>query len=595
VLDKRTALLVQWFWLILDLPGDEEVFVRTIAKKFGEKTYRYAYLVENHRVAGKIRQRLVLNLGAAESISTKRIDAVIAALQPLSSSPEKPALSPLVKNRVARLLGPVLVAEAIWDRLGIASVIARVLRKRKIELDVPLLSFGMVANRLVEPRSKLALTEWYRRVHIPGLLDLSPDVHQFYRAMDALLDCKEAIERHTAGVLSTLFNQDFSLVFYDLTSTYFEGRSCPLAAYGYSRDHRDDKLQITLGLVVTGDGLPVASDVFVGNTADASTVSARVRDLKERFGIARTVFVGDRGMLSAANVAAIASEGYEYISSIPTRGKVGKELVGLAGDLGGYQVIGQDKLLAKEVKREGDARRYIVCHSFERAEVDSGQRERRIERALPRLNALKKSVASGRTTLEGAQSILADIFSDRRSRRYFRYELSPGNLTFELKEEAIAGDSACDGRFILVSDATDLPLERVIASYKDLKHVESAFDELKNFIEIRPVYHYNEERVRSHVFICVLSYLLERVLELTLGDAGLAMTARRALDELETVQMVSSEIDGHLLHGPTEGSESARTILEALAIPIPKASLTALPATAPAPAVNARSAESTLF
>lgn len=579
--------------------GDEEVFVRTIAKKFGEKTYRYAYLVENQRVGGRIRQRLVLNLGAAESVSTKRIDAVIAALRPLSSSPEQtpvPALCVLVRNRVARLLGPVMLAEALWDKLGISSVIARVLRKRKVELDVPLLSFGMVANRLVSPRSKLALTDWYRRVHIERLLEASPDVHQFYRAMDALLDCKDAIERHVAGVLSTLFNQDFSLVFYDITSTYFEGRSCPLAAYGYSRDHRDDKLQIALGLVVTGDGLPIASDVFVGNTADASTVSARVTDLKERFGIARTIFVGDRGMLSEANAAILASEGYQYISSIPTRGKLGKELVSLAGDLAGYQVVQQGKLLARQVRREGEDRRYIVCHSFERAEVDRGQRQRRVERALPRLQALKKSLTKGSTTLQSAQSSLADIFSDRRSRRYFKYELSPGNFSFELKEEAIAEDSACDGRFILTTDAADLPLERVIANYKDLKHVESAFDELKNFIEIRPVYHYNEQRVRAHVFICVLSYLLERVLELTLKDAGLDITARRALDELETLQMVESEIDGHLLHGPTEGSEAARNILEALDIAIPKAALTALPATpAPEPREKPCSAETTLF
>ena len=591
--------MVQLLRLIVCVPGGEEVFVRTIARKFGDKTYKYAYLVENQRVGWKIRQRLVLNVGAAESISTKRIDAVIAALRPLSSSPQRgagPGVGVLVRNRVARLLGPVLVAEAAWERLGIACLIARVLRRRKIELDVGLLSFGMVANRLVSPRSKLGLTQWYRRVHIPRLLEASPDVHQFYRAMDALLECKDAIERHVAGRISKLFNQDFSLVFYDLSSTYFEGTTCPLACYGYSRDHRDDKLQIALGLVVTGDGLPVASDVFVGNAADATTVSARVADLKERFGIARTIFVGDRGMLSATNVAVLESQGYQYISSVPTRGKLGKELVMLAGDLSGYQVVQQDKLLAREVRREGDCCRYIVCMSFERAEVDSGQRQRRIERALVRLGALKKSVASGRTTLENAQSTLADIFSDRRSRRYFRYELAPGKFSFELKEEAIAQDAACDGRFILTTDASDIALEQVISSYKDLKHVESAFDELKNFIEIRPVYHYNEQRVRAHVFICVLSYLLERVLELSLAGAGLDISARRALDELESLQMVESEIDGHLLHGPTEGSEEARNILEALDIPLPKAALTALPATpAPEPREKPRSAETALF
>ena len=438
------------------------------------------------------------------------------------------------------------------------------------------------------------MTSWYPGVHLPRLLELSPDVHQFYRAMDALLDCKNALERHIAGTLRDLFNQDFSLVFYDLTSTYFEGRTCPLAAYGYSRDHRDDKLQIAIGLVVTGNGLPVASDVFVGNTSDATTVKDRVADLKGRFGISRTILVGDRGMLSAANVASLACEGYRYISSVPTRGKLGKELVSLAGDLAGYQTVQADKLLAREVKREGC--RYIVCHSFERAQVDSGQRTRRIERAIPRLEALAKSVRSGRTTKEGAQSTLADIFADRRSRRYFRYELAEGEFCFDLKAEAIQEDSSCDGRFILVTDAPDLSIQQVISSYKDLKHVEAAFDELKNFIEIRPVYHYNEDRVRAHVFICVLSYLLERVLQLNLKDACPEMTARRALEELESVRMVESEIDGHLLHGPTEGSETAQTILNALGIPIPKATLTALPVTpAPEPREKPCSAERTLF
>jgi len=573
------------------------LFVRKIAKKVGEKTYEYAYLVENQRVHGKIRQKLVLNLGPAESISTKRIDAVIAALRPLSSTQDAPnrLLPLLVKNRVARLLGPPLVAEALWDRLGLASLIARTLRRRKIEMDVPALSFGMVANRLIDPRSKLGLTEWYRRAHIPRLLFLSPDVHQFYRSMDALLDCKDEIERHVAGAISNLFNQDFRLVFYDLTSTYFEGRNCPLAAYGYSRDHRDDKLQIAVGLVVTADGLPVASDVFVGNTCDATTVKERVADLSSRFGIKRTIFVGDRGILSRSNVAAITSFGYQYISSIPTRGRLGKELVVLAGDLADYGVIQPDKLLAKEVRRAGESTRYVVCYSFERAQVDSGQRKRRIERALPRLVALEKSLKAGRTTSEGANGTLADIFSDRRTRRYFRYELSGDSFSFKLKEDAIAEDSLCDGRFILVTDASDLSVEQVISSYKDLKHVEAAFDELKNFIEIRPVYHYNEQRFRAHVFICVLSYLLERVLEISLKDAGVEMTARRALDELATVQMVESEIDNHILYGPTEGTEAARTILEALGIAFPKAKLTALSDSSPEPTPKARSAENTLF
>ena len=573
------------------------MFLRKIAKRVGDKIYQYAYLVENQRVHGKIRQKLVLNLGAAESISSKRIDAVIAALRPLSSSPDAPALPLplLVKNRVARLLGPVLVAEAMWERLGIASVIARTLRKRKIELDVPALSFGMIASRLIDPRSKLAMTSWYPRAHIPRLLSLSPDVHQFYRTMDALLECKDAIERHVAGVISNLFNQDFRLVFYDLTSTYFEGRNCPLAAYGYSRDHREDKLQIAIGLVVTGDGLPVASDVFVGNTCDATTVKDRIADLAARFGIERTIFVGDRGILSRANVSAITSSGYQYISSVPTIGRPGRELVALAGDLAGYETVQPGRLLAREVRRDGESARYIVCHSFERAEVDSGQRKRRIERATPRLLALKKSLEAGRTTPDGARSTLADIFSDRRTRRYFRYELEGSELSFELKEQEITEDSACDGRFILVTDAQDLSLGQVISSYKDLKHVEAAFDELKNFIEIRPVYHYNEHRVRAHVFICVLSYLLERVLELSLKDAGVEMTARRALDELESVLMVESEIDGHLLHGPTDGSEAARSILDALGISIPKATLTALPPSTSDPTAKACSAETTLF
>jgi transposase len=578
--------------------GDEAVFVRTIAKTVAGKTYRYSYLVENQRIGGQTRQRLVLNLGAAESVNEKRIDAVIAALRPLSSAPdEKPVpIVDLVKNRTARLLGPVLVAQSLWERLGMGAVMSRTLRKRKIEFDASLLSFAMVANRLSDPRSKLGMTSWYVGVHLPRLLELSPDVHQFYRAMDALLCCKDSLERHTAGQLRDLFNQDFALVFYDLTSTYFEGRSCPLARYGYSRDHRDDKLQIAVGLVVTGDGLPVASDVFIGNTCDATTVKDRLTDLKDRFGISRTIFVGDRGMLSAANVAALGAEGYQYISSLPTRGKLGKEFVKLAGELDSYETVQPGALLAKEVKRENESLRYIVCHSFERAQVDSGQRERRLERALPRLEALQKSVKAGRTTLHNAQSALADIFSDRRSRRYFRYEVKDGELCFELKAEAIAEDSSCDGRFILVTDTADLSIQQVISSYKDLKHVEAAFDELKNFIEIRPVYHYNEQRVRAHVFICVLSYLLERVLELNLKHAGIEMTARRALQELQSIQMVESEIDGHLLHGPTEGSEAAHGILNALGVAIPKATLTALAHMPNAQAAQKpRGAETTLF
>jgi len=560
------------------------MYLRTTTKKVKDKTYRYVNILESVRIKGKSRQRVVLSLGREDEVDHRRLRQIRVLLAKLAGEDPLERLQGLELGE-SRYYGPVVVLDHLWRELGLDRLLRGRIKERGIQVAVELLVRVMVFNRLIDPRSKLAVSRWVDRLYVPELLGQEIPLHHFYRALDYLCAEKERIEDSLFNRLTDLFSLKLSLVFYDLTSTWFEGDCCPLGEYGYSRDKRFDKKQIVLGLLTTVEGLPIAHQVWRGKRVDVQTVGEMTSVLQRRFQIGETIFVGDCAMLSRENLKGLAEAGYHYIVGLKSRSKEGRGLiVPTSGPvpLADYQVIEKDRLLAREVAGAGGVR-YIICHSFERAQVDRAQRKRQIESAMEKLQQIDVDLKSAKIkTGNELQRRLTTVFSRKHVRRYFDWscDMKAGRpvLSWSLKEAAVAYEEQREGKWIVKTD-TELPLAEVIRQYKNLQRVENAFDDMKHLLRLRPIRHYAPPRVEGHVLICVLAYLLARVMELRLAQAGVKwidhigrrqktypMTAGRALDLLDEVRAVEVQLDGQRVDQLTRIGPKARPILQAFGV-----------------------------
>jgi len=560
------------------------MYLRTTRKKHKGQTYQYVHIVESVWENGRSRQKTILSLGREDKIDPQRLGQIQSLLGKLAGDDPAERLKGLDVGAI-RYFGQVVVLQRIWEELGLGGLLKGYIKERGIRVPVEQLVRVMVFNRLIAPRSKLALSRWLDRLYLPELFGRQIPLHHFYRAIDYVNHEKERIENVLFSRLADLFSLKLSLVFYDLTSTWFEGNCCPLAEYGYSRDKRFDKKQIVLGLLATAEGLPIAHQIWNGKRVDVTTVQGMTASLKKRFRIGETIFVGDCGMLSGENIEGLTQAGYRYILGLKSRSQEARGVIVPASGpvrLDDYQVIEKDKLLAREVKGTGDVR-YIVCHSFERASVDRAQRTRQIESTTARLETLDADLKSGRVKDgETLQRRLATIFGRKHVKRYFHWSCGTKGdqptLSWSLNAQVLAYEKHREGKWVIKTDAS-LSVEDTIRQYKNLQGVENAFDDMKHLLMLRPIRHYAPPRVEGHVLICVLAYLLARILELRLAEAGVTwtdqigqhhktypMTAARALDLLNEVKAAEIRLDGQWVDHISRIGPHARSILQAIGV-----------------------------
>lgn len=538
------------------------MFVRIIKKTENGITYKYLKLVENYRDHGRVRQRVIVSLGNIERLSPKKINPLIKGLSKFS---DKKLFDPEeFQTKTSRSYGDVLAIKSLWDSLKISDSITNLLKNRKIDTKVSLLVLVMVINRLIAPGSKLAVSRWYKRIYLPELEIEDFDVHQFYKALNYLQDIKEPLEEALYLKIVDLFSLKLDIVFYDLTTTFFQGKGPNIARKGHSKDHRPDKRQILLGLLISKEGIPIAHEVFPGNFSEFNTIKDVIKSLKKRFKIDRCIFVCDKGLVSKGNLKEIKSNNFKYIISIRKRERKGRSLID--PDLSNYKKT-EKNLWAKEVKGK-DGLRYIICHNSDVAKLEAQTRNKIIAKIKEKLDKL--SLAIKEKFIQNENEIItciSNIFSNYHRRRYFTwsYDKNKG-FVYSLKKDAIAREEASDGKYIVQTDVKDLSIAEVVKRYKDLQKIEEAFCDIKDFLQIRPIYHYNEKIVRAHVFVCVLSYLIEKVLENKLSKKKVLLTARRALEELEEVKMVENQISDLTINCVTEIGNIQRRILNVLGI-----------------------------
>jgi transposase len=543
------------------------MYIRLSTKRSEGATYQYLQLCESFRNdKGEPRTRVVANFGRVDKLDAKKIDQTISALLKYAS---KPALiRPPAETEYGRVrdFGNILALEHLWNHLLLGQTITANLQGNKVAFSVAEMVKVMVLNRACDPHSKLGVMRWLSTVHIPGLKSEEVDYQHLLRAMDYLVEAKKPIEKELFNQLLTLFSPKVDLVFYDLTSSYFEGEGPELASFGYSRDQRPDRKQIVLALVVTREGLPITHEVLAGNTPDVTTLKATVEKLAKRFNIGKTIFVCDRGLISEDNLAALDEFHFPYIIALKPRGN--NEAKGLyQKNLSGFQ---EDKTLGglriKEKRQNGF--RYILCHNSEVAGKKKMKREHYYAKIRAEAQKLEKQFQRGRLKDVDLHHRVRETIEKYHMSRYLDPKIDDGKLILYIHPEVWEQETFLDGKFFLKTniDQEELPTPEVVRSYKQLQQVERAFRELKDFLKIRPIFHYTDSRVKAHVFVCVLAYLLEQLIELELKKASKTHSARRALFLLSQLKSIECTANGRSLIVTNQIDPEIEGLLEALGV-----------------------------
>ena len=548
----------------------------------------YIRVVEAYREDGKVKQRVVADLGRKDLLIE-----VLPKLQRLlggdsGSEPSDPAVPHVVD---ASTWGPVLVVKALFDQLGLWSILDSQLGKAK---GVPFAdrAFVLVANRLIQPASEHGLASWLesdfvcdrqgrrfiphwhqrRRVRVhPRQLDA------WYRTLDQLHDAKSQIEVDLYNRLRDLFSLKPDLVLYDITSTYFEGAGpVGFARNGYSRDNKPHHVQVIVGVVMVA-GWPIAHHVWEGNRLDHTTVLEVIADLRKRFEFGRLVFVGDRGMVTEDNLESITKDQQGFLVGLKRRrnAKLRQWLNAVdetkwvncpCGINARERQTDPPRTRAQEVASGIEGMRVIVIDSEERRAYEQTRRQQAMNRARQKLKKLKERIAAGGLKQpEKIGAAVERIMQKYHGYRYFEWKLENGTLVFSESKKHFESEKRIEGKYVIATSEKGLSVLDAVAMYKELTEVESGFRQLKDVMAMRPIYHQIETRVKAHIFVAALALLVQRLLGRRLEEAGIDVSPARAMQALTTVRLVTFRLEGQPeRRGLAGGSPDARLVLKAL-------------------------------
>jgi transposase len=530
------------------------MYLRHTTVRRGRKTHTYWRLVRSVRVGRKVRQETVAHLGELDAQGQLAARALADRLVGLERQPglfddDRPA-EPIaldlggVKLERGRRFGDVWLALRLWRALGLDHLLGQLLPPGREDVPWATMAAVLVIARLCEPSSELHIAEdWFRRTALDDLLgvpEAKVNDDRCYRALDRLLEHQDSLERHLMDRLGTLFALDYDLLLYDVTSTYFEGLADgnPLARRGYSRDHRSDCKQVCIGLVVTRDGFPLGFEVFAGNRQDSTTVREIVERMEGRYGRSSRVWALDRGMVSEDHLAWLRGRGSRYIVGTPKNQLRAYERRLVDGD---WSMI-REGLQVQLVPSADGGETYILCRSADRAAKEQAMRERfatRIEAGLARLAAGCRRRRSEPGTIERRVGRLLE--RNQRAARFYDVRVTTtadgaARLDWSRCEPAWDRARACDGCYVLRSNVTDWSAQELWQAYIQLTEAEAAFRIHKESLQLRPVWHQTAERVRAHILVCFLAYVLRKTLDGWCRQAGLGSSVTTVLEEMARIQ-----------------------------------------------------------
>jgi transposase len=559
------------------------MFLRRCERRKDGKRHTYWALVESYRTARGSRQRVVAYLGELKPSERSGW----AQLGRRLSGKEKPQRSwfdpphyeePFedeavlvrlngVKLERVRDFGDVWMAWGLWRLLGLDRLLAELIPPGQEEVPWATVAAILVIARFCRPQSELHIeTTWYAQTALDDLLGVPAEkVHtdRLYAGLDMLLPHKEGIEKHLKERLGNLFDLEYDLLLYDVTSTYFEGecRANPMAHRGYSRDKRPDCLQVCIGLVVTEDGFPLGYEVFAGNRNDSTTVQTIVESMERKYGRARRVWVMDRGMVSEANLKFLRARGGQYIVGTPKAmlRQFEKHLV----DKDWEEV--QEGVEVKLVPGPDGEETFVLARSADRREKEKAMHGRFVERMEEGLRKLQAAAASGRLKDEAVANRRLGRLQAKNWRAAGAFDVTieklkkpqgKARLRIRFRRNRRWHDwrTLSEGCYLLRSNLTEAPAT-LWKRYIHLTDAEWAFRINKDELEIRPVWHQRQDRVLAHILVCFLAYVLWKTLAGWMRGAGLGDAPRALIEELAKTKSGDVVLPAEPRHG-----RQARTI-----------------------------------
>jgi transposase len=557
---------------------------------------RYVALAHNRRVDGKVKPDVLMNLGRVDRLDVDGLLRLAASIRKhfgdgdgdgggLTDGTEAGLGTGAAPMEVtdARPIGTAWLLHGLWARLEIGQAIKRVADGRRFTTAVERVLLALVANRAIEPMSKLSAAEWATEdVVIPGLAGMDDD--QAYRAMDLLVeaDTQGQVQEAVFFAVAHLLNLEVDVLFFDTTSTYFErddedepgdgerdGQAREgFGRYGKSKDHRDDLPQIVIGLAVTRTGIPVRVWCWPGNTQD-QTVLAEVKDDLRAWKLGRVITVVDRGFSSADNLAYLRRAGGHDIAGMRLRD--GGDLVEAAlSRQGRYQQV-RDNLRVKEVRLDGTDQRLVICHNPDQAQRDQANRDEAIARIQAELDRIRtqrdrdriRQLADKARQKTEATHVRAECaLRDHPTLGRWLRQQPNGRLVIDRAK--VKAETRLDGKYLLATSDPDLSAEDVALGYKNLLEAERGFRDLKSQLLLRPVFHRLEHRIRAHVLLCWLALLLTRVAERHSGQSW-----RRIERETSRLQQVTLAGEAGAIVQTTPLRPTQRAIYQALSIDPP--------------------------
>jgi len=521
--------------------------------KNGKVLYTRSLLRESYREKGKVKHRTIANISKC---SDKEIDAIKLALKHKNDLSSLGSLKGNIKTKQGLSIGAIIVLKALADRLHITKALGN-------STDAKLALWQVMA-RIIDQGSRLSAVRFAGTHAACDLLNLdSFNEDDLYENLDWLCKQQEKIEKRLFG-LRYKSNSPPRLFLYDVTSSYLEGMNNELADWGYNRDGKKGKLQIVIGLLTDGEGVPVSVEVFRGNTQDTKTFLNQVKKLAGRFEIEEVTVVGDRGMIKSAQIKGLNEEHFSYISAI-TKPQIEKLIK--------KGVIQLDLFSEQVCEVENDGIRYILRRNPVRAEEIEKTREEKIKKVQAKIKNRNEYLAEHkRAKLAVAKSKIELLITKLKIRSFAKVDIEGRGLSLQVDEEQKKEAKVLDGCYVIKTELkkTEISAEMAHQRYKDLAQVEYGFRTIKTgLLETRPVYVRKEERTRAHVFVVMLSYII--VHELRKLWVEMDMTVQEAIKELSTITCDEIKLGGTSFHQIPQPRDLGATLIRLANVSLPVA------------------------
>jgi len=515
--------------------------------------YKYAQAVKSYRENGKIKHKVCFNLGRLDEIEGSSSIASFAKKLLALAKIESPAF--LGDISCAEIVNwGYIVYRKIWNSFGLDKILANILSGTKAKFSLSDTSFLMVLSNLLSPKSKLATyrdQESYLNLSKVGLNDI-------YRSLDILSESKEEIEEEMFYRGRNLFNMNVDIVFYDVTTFYFESvKADSLRDFGFSKDLKVGQVQVVMAMIIDSFGRPIGYDLFSGSTFEGKTLDVALDKLKRRFSVGKVIIVADKGINSKLNLKRIVDRGYDYIVSmrLKSAGSSVRDKMALVKKpqedtaCKAFDYVNEFKVGAKKYKLH---EKLIITYSEKRAKKDAIDRERLIRKAMKLLRDKSRIKAVNR----------------RGGKKYIR-EVSK-KTEYALDTDAISKDRAFDGYYAIQTSQKGMDDKDVISAYHNLWRIEESFKIMKSTLEVRPIFHWTEKRIKGHFVICFLAFLLARHVEFRLKQQSSLSSPEKIREAINSCNFAKVRLEGKTYFIKTKQKELASKLLRVFRIASPK-------------------------